>query len=85
MATWIERRFHDSAHAQKSLLGFALALGVIGILIVIGACWVFDQFGPHVLGLSWPGMEALEVDALTRGHIELLACATNWRTYAVQS
>jgi ABC-type spermidine/putrescine transport system permease subunit II len=39
MTTWFKRRFRDSEHAQKTLLGFAVALGVVGFVIVIGACF----------------------------------------------
>lgn len=32
--------FRDSAHAQKALLNLALVLGVIGLLLVMGAAWI---------------------------------------------
>jgi hypothetical protein len=36
--TWFKRRFRDSEHAQQTLLGFAVALGVLGFVIVVGSC-----------------------------------------------
>jgi preprotein translocase subunit Sss1 len=40
MSIWFRNLFRDSERAQETLLGFALALGVIGFLIVVGASLV---------------------------------------------
>lgn len=40
MTAWWKSRFRDADHAQKTLLGIAVVLGVIGFLLVIGALLV---------------------------------------------
>jgi hypothetical protein len=37
MSIWFRNRFHDSQRAQETLVGFAVALGVTGFLIMVFA------------------------------------------------
>jgi len=38
MSIWFRNRFHDSQRAQETLVGFAVALGVTGFLMMSGRC-----------------------------------------------